>query len=258
MPIASRERDAARLVAHVRAVGEVVRAEHPADELVEERRLVATCAPTCRTRVRVGPGGAQLVGDQRERVVPRDRPVVAAVEHHRMGEPAELAELEVGQRAQLVDRQPREQLGRRARGRRLLGERLRAVLAELERGARSAAGSGHAQPGQSKPSGWFIAANARAPRTRPESRCRCFAVISSAEPAGGARQIRQLELGELGFGVRIVVGHDRSVHQRYGAPWPCQVATGSSGARTHTWTSASRHTKIFCECGSTAKSCHGR
>ena len=44
-----RQADAGRLVAHVRAVGEVVGAEFAHEELVEERRLVATRGPRCRT-----------------------------------------------------------------------------------------------------------------------------------------------------------------------------------------------------------------
>ena len=44
-----RQRAAARLVAHVRAVRQVVRAELARPELVEERRLVAEPARTCRT-----------------------------------------------------------------------------------------------------------------------------------------------------------------------------------------------------------------
>ena len=51
-----RQRAAARLVAHVRAVGQVVRAELAHPELVEERRLVARAARRCRTTP--GPGSS--------------------------------------------------------------------------------------------------------------------------------------------------------------------------------------------------------
>ena len=43
-PMVSRQGDAARLVAHVRAVRQVVGAEQPDEQLVEERRLVARAA----------------------------------------------------------------------------------------------------------------------------------------------------------------------------------------------------------------------
>ena len=48
------ERGAAGLVAHVRAVGQVVGAEAAHHQLVEERRLVARCGPRCRTPRRPG------------------------------------------------------------------------------------------------------------------------------------------------------------------------------------------------------------
>ena len=70
------ERRAARLVAHVRAVGQVVRAELPNEKLIEKRRLVARAPGRVKNRfVRRGER-VQLGGDQRERVLPGDRLVM--------------------------------------------------------------------------------------------------------------------------------------------------------------------------------------
>ena len=134
----ARQRDAARLVAHVRAVGEVVGPEHAADELSRETPPRCSCAPTCRTRCARGPPRAGSSAHSANACVPRDRAKHRAVvigfplEHHRVRDAPELAELEVRHRAQARERQLGEHLGRQPRRRRFLGERLRAVLAELE------------------------------------------------------------------------------------------------------------------------------
>ena len=101
MPIALGQRDRRRLVAHVRAVGQVVGAEGPGEQLVDERGLVGRPAGGVEDRlVRARRGRCRWSADQRERVVPGDRLVVggARAQHHRLGEPALLAEPVVGPR----------------------------------------------------------------------------------------------------------------------------------------------------------------
>ena len=103
MPMVAPSADAARLVAHVRAVGQVVRAERPHEQLVEERGLVARAARRVEDGA-VGRGEAvQLGGDEVEGVVPRDRLVVvgAGWAVHRLGEPALLAQPVVAALGQL-------------------------------------------------------------------------------------------------------------------------------------------------------------
>ena len=71
------ERRAARLVAHVRAVGQVVGAEAAHEQLVEERRLVAGAARGVERRlVRASAARAARSAIEREGVVPVDRLVV--------------------------------------------------------------------------------------------------------------------------------------------------------------------------------------
>ena len=127
--------EAARFVAHVRAVGEVVGPELADEEAVEKSRFVAG-APRGVKRRLVGRGErVELLGDQRERLVPRDRLVVVGpgAAHHRVRQAPLLVEPHVALRQQLGDRMLREELGRDARARRLGGHRLGAVLAELGR-----------------------------------------------------------------------------------------------------------------------------
>src|SRR4029453_426359 len=157
-----RERDAARLVAQVRAVGGVVGAEAAEHKRVEERRLVSR-APR---GVEDGLVGAAQLGqrarDPRERLLPGDRRIAIGTGGAPPGLPAPppppppggapreargglegpplLLEPVVALRKQLGDRPPREELGREARARRLVRDGLRAVLTEL--GSRAAAGGG--------------------------------------------------------------------------------------------------------------------
>ena len=88
------QRHPARLVTHVRTVGQVVGPEAPGEQLVQERGFVAR--PTGRVERRGVRRGQrpQLRGDQLERLGPRDRFVVRGPRplHHRFGEPALLAE----------------------------------------------------------------------------------------------------------------------------------------------------------------------
>ena len=103
------------LVAHVRAVGQVVGAERAGEQLVDERRLVGRLAGGVEDRLVRAGQPAQVLGDQLERVVPGDRLVVAGAgaQHHRLDDPALLAQPVVG----LVAPARRAGARRRTRGR---------------------------------------------------------------------------------------------------------------------------------------------
>ena len=187
-PTTCAERDAARLVAHVRAVGEVVRAEHAPEELIEERGLVARAARGVEDRaVGIGEGGEALARDP-ERVVPRDRLVAvgALAPDHRVGEPPLRLEPVVGSAAQLGDRVGREERGVDA----LARSPRRRPPSRRSRRTRSrprCSGSGQAQPGQSKPSAWFTRHERLEPRTQTAFSLRSWAIIAATAgrpPAG--------------------------------------------------------------------------
>jgi hypothetical protein len=72
------QRQAARLVTHVRAIGEVVRAVLSGEELEEERRLVARLAGRVEDGFVRASQGAELGREQGEGVVPGDRLVAIA------------------------------------------------------------------------------------------------------------------------------------------------------------------------------------
>ena len=130
------ERHAARLVAHVGAVGQVVRAEHARHQLVHERGLVAG-APR---RVEHGAIGrrerSERGSDARQGVVPADRLVVGGAGRpvHRLGQASLLAEPIVALTGECVDRVSSEERRRDAPLCRLLRHGLGAVLAELDAG----------------------------------------------------------------------------------------------------------------------------
>ena len=133
MPIASISAAPGRLVAHVRAVRQVVGAEAADHQLVQERGLVAGASRRVEHRL-VGVGQrAQFVGDEPVGVLPVDGPVVvvAGAKHHRVGEPALLRQPVLRLGGQLGDRVPGEELRRDDALGGLLGDGLGAVLAEL-------------------------------------------------------------------------------------------------------------------------------
>ena len=73
------QRRAARLVAHVRAVRQVVGAVGADERLVEERRLVAGAAGGVEDRLDSGESSRlQVLGDDRVGLVPGDRAVVVS------------------------------------------------------------------------------------------------------------------------------------------------------------------------------------
>jgi hypothetical protein len=118
------QRRPARLVAHVRAVGQVVRAEGAHEQLVEERRLVARAARRCRRP----PRRATPARAARRRSARTRRPTRSARSAsppgaaHRLGEAALLAEPVVGRSARARRRVGGEELGVDARARGLLGD----------------------------------------------------------------------------------------------------------------------------------------
>ena len=120
-------------MAHVRAVGQVVGAERAREQLVDERRLVGRLARGVEDRLVRAGQPAKLLADQLERVVPRDRLVVAGAgaQHHRLDDPALLAQPVVGLVVQLGERVRGEELAADVPAGGLLGDRLGAVLAEL-------------------------------------------------------------------------------------------------------------------------------
>ena len=129
------QRDGRRLVAHVRAVRQVVRAEGAHEQLVEERRLVRRAPGGVEDRLVRALQGPQRRPDEPEGVVPVDRRVVGGpfAAHHRVGEAALLAEPVVGVRLEVVHRVRGEELRADPQRGPLLGDRLHPVLAELGR-----------------------------------------------------------------------------------------------------------------------------
>ncbi len=127
------EREAARFVAHVGAVRQVVGPEGTREELEHEGGLVADPARGVEGGL-VGRGERlQLIGEQVQGVAPADRLVVvgAGALDHRLGEPALLVEPEVGAARQLGDRVLTEELRGDPAGGRLVVDVLGAVLAVL-------------------------------------------------------------------------------------------------------------------------------
>ena len=130
------QRGARGLVAHVRAVRQVVGAEAAHHQLIEERRLVAGAPRGIEHRL-VRPGQRpQMLGDQRVGpvfAVPVDGPVVlvAGPQHHRVGQPALLGQPVLRLGGQLGHRVAGEEFRGHHPAGGLLGDGLGAVLAEL-------------------------------------------------------------------------------------------------------------------------------
>ena len=127
--------DAGRLVAHVGAVGEIVGAVLAHEQLVQEGGFVAGAPGGVEDRVVRRGQGVEVRGDAGERIVPVDRQITVAggVPAHRMRQASLVLEPVVAVAREFGDGVLREQLGRGAMARGLGGDRLGAVLAELER-----------------------------------------------------------------------------------------------------------------------------
>jgi hypothetical protein len=126
--------DAGGLVTHVRAIGQVVGAESPHEELVEERGLVRRASRGVEEGLIGMVQLAQLAGDQGEGVRPAQRHIVVRVgpSDHRLGEPPLSAQPMVGALEQVMHRVRREEGRGDAITGRFLGDGLGAVLAQLE------------------------------------------------------------------------------------------------------------------------------
>ncbi len=126
--------DAGRLVAHVRAVGEIVGAIDARQQLVEERRFVGGAAGSVEFHPVGTVEAAHRVADALEGFVPADRhePVRLRVIAQRVGQPAGIFQVMVVPAVQLGHRVLREESGVDALDRRFPGHGLGAVLAEFE------------------------------------------------------------------------------------------------------------------------------
>ena len=129
-----RQANARRLMTHVRTIGEIVGAIGPHEELIEEGRLVGSAS----RRVEFSfVGACELVefqAYQAECIIPIDRLVFirGAIVFQRMREPALVLKLVVDPFPKLGDRVFGKEFRCDAPGGGLPGDRLCAVLAELE------------------------------------------------------------------------------------------------------------------------------
>lgn len=128
-----RHRESAGLVAHVGAVGQVVRAVRAREELEQERCLVVQPARDVEEGLVGGVQAPQLPGEQTQRLVPADRLVMgpAGSLHHGLGQPALLVQPVVGRAVELGDRVLAEELPGDAPRGGLVVDVLGAVLAVL-------------------------------------------------------------------------------------------------------------------------------
>ena len=122
------------LVAHVRAVRQIVGAELARPQLVEERGLVAESAGRVERCLVGAVERPQLRADEGVGVLPGDRHVAVGVGvvDHRLGEPALVFEVEVRPRRELGDRVRGEEGAVDALARHLPRDVLDAVLADVE------------------------------------------------------------------------------------------------------------------------------
>ena len=129
------ERDAARFVAHVGAVRQIVRPQLPHEELPQKRRFVARPARGVKCRRIRRRQRPQFVRDERKRIVPRDRLVVARTraQHHRRRQPPLRVQPVVALRSELGHRMFFEKFRRDPPRSRLVGHGLGTVFAKLKR-----------------------------------------------------------------------------------------------------------------------------
>ena len=191
MPIVCGERARGRLVAHVRAVRQVVRAERADEQLVDERGLVARARRRCRTRPRRATrAGRSSSCDDVEGAVPGHGPVVrvAGLEQHRVGDPPLLAE------GVVVPRPPAPPRSARRRTRASRGASSppppppsRRSRRTRQASAGSGSGSGHAQLMQSKPLTWLMSSKVRGGLPRAHLLLAHLQRVADRRPAGRVR-----------------------------------------------------------------------
>ena len=128
-----RQRRAARFVAHVRAVRQIIGTELPNEQLIGKRSFVAGAAGGVKHRFIRTREGLQFARDQVERVVPLDSFVVPAALafDDGVGQPTLLPEPVAVAFAQVVDGVLPEEVRPNSPDRSFLGNRLRAALTEL-------------------------------------------------------------------------------------------------------------------------------
>ena len=133
----ARQANAGGFVAHVRAIGKIVRPVFPRIQLEQIGRLVRCAARGVELDLVRRRQPAQHGADALESLVPGDRAkcIGGAVVGHGMGEPPHAFQLEIGKLEQRRDRGLFKEFGRDPLGRRLPRNGLGAVLAELEGGA---------------------------------------------------------------------------------------------------------------------------
>src|ERR1700733_4294135 len=183
---ALRQAHAGRLVTHVRAIGKVICAEAPHEDLVEKRRFVRSAA----RRIEVRPVGAlqrpKMRADHCESVVPAGRLIVIcrAVVAHRLRQASLLFQPVIALPFQFADRVGRKELGVTFR----FVSSKETAFAPFSQNSNELVcfGSGHAHPGQSKPSGWFIDSSVSEPFSRTLCSRSAWATARSAPqpPAG--------------------------------------------------------------------------
>ena len=199
-------------------------------QLVQERGLVDWCGRRCRRpprRAWPAPAARSAIsGTRRPRRSARSASAPSA-QDHRLGEPALLAEPVVGRARRARRRVRGEEVRRDPAQRRLLGDRLRAVLAELG-GVPVVRGSGQAQPGQSKPSFWLTRSSVSAVRRTPIcSTPRCERHRDAGDPRRPPLGLADVELrlvDVLPGRVAVHASYCAAGAPRASAPAVCQIA----------------------------------
>ena len=183
MPMVSPKRRAARFVAHVGAIRQIVGAELPHEELVEKRRFVAGAAGGIERSAASGEARRiQLAADQLEGIVPGDRLIVA---RSRRAAPSDASGGPLCPASgRIAGSTPRRTTGAKNSGvtRSCVASSATAFAPFSQNSAieRCVSGSGHAQPGQSKPLNWLSANNACPPRIGPASPSTCSNAFTTA------------------------------------------------------------------------------
>ncbi len=133
-PDGRRQATAGRLVAHVRAVREIIGAELAHEDRIQERGFIGRAAGGVELGLVRAVQRLQVAADQREGIVPAARHVVVGgcVVAHRLGQPALHLQPVVGLRHQFGHGVPGEQFAAGAELGGFPGQCLRAVLAELQ------------------------------------------------------------------------------------------------------------------------------
>ena len=126
--------DAGRLVAHVRAIGKIVRAKAAREQLVHERRLVRGASRGVELGLVRVIESVELAADQCERLIPIDRHIMVGrgIVAHRLGQTPLLLQPIVAFLFQFTDSVGRKELARHAAFGQLPGDGLGAIFAKLE------------------------------------------------------------------------------------------------------------------------------